>query len=83
MIDHTSKLPNVGTTIFAIMGQLAAQHEAVNLSQGFPNFGADPKLLELVNRALNKGHNQYAPMQGIYSLREKITGKIESLYNKA
>ncbi len=83
MIDHTSKLPNVGTTIFATMGQLAAQHEAVNLSQGFPNFGADPKLLELVNRALNKGHNQYAPMQGIYSLREKITGKIESLYSKA
>lgn len=83
MIDHTSKLPNVGTTIFAIMGQLAAQHEAVNLSQGFPNFGADPKLLELVNRALNKGYNQYAPMQGIYSLREKITGKIESLYNQA
>lgn len=83
MIEHTSKLPNVGTTIFTIMGQLAAQHKAVNLSQGFPNFGADPKLLELVNNALNEGHNQYAPMPGIYSLRERIVEKVESLYGKA
>ncbi len=83
MIDHSSKLPNVGTTIFAIMGQMAAQHNAVNLSQGFPNFGADPKLLELVNRALHEGHNQYAPMQGIYPLRELITDKMQSLYGKA
>jgi len=80
MIDFTSKLPNVGTTIFAEMGQLALQHKAVNLSQGAPNFGTDPKLLELVQNALKGGHNQYAPMQGTYSLREKIAEKIEALY---
>ncbi len=82
MIDFTSKLPNVGTTIFAEMGQLALQHKAVNLSQGAPNFGTDPKLLELVQNALNAGHNQYAPMPGTYSLREKIAEKIEALYGK-
>lgn len=82
MINHTSKLPNVATTIFSVMGQLAAQHRAINLSQGYPNFGADPKLLELVNNALKEGYNQYAPMPGIYSLRETIANKIESLYGK-
>ncbi|WP_409557727.1 methionine aminotransferase [Allomuricauda sp. SCSIO 64092] len=79
-MDFTSKLPNVGTTIFAEMGQLALQYKAVNLSQGAPNFGTDPKLLELVQNALKDGHNQYAPMPGTYSLREKIAGKIEALY---
>jgi methionine aminotransferase len=83
MIEHSSKLPNVGTTIFTIMGQLAAKHEAVNLSQGFPDFGTDPKLMALVEEALRDGHNQYAPMQGIYSLREQIAQKIERLYGKA
>ena len=82
MIDFTSKLPNVGTTIFTEMGQLALQHKAVNLSQGFPNFSADPKLLDLVQNAVKGGHNQYAPMQGIYSLREKIAAKIDTLHGK-
>lgn len=77
-----SKLPNVGTTIFTKMGQLAHAYDAVNLSQGFPNFNADPKLLKLVQEAISKGYNQYAPMQGIYSLRETISEKIESLYGR-
>lgn len=77
-----SKLPDVKTTIFTTMGQMAHEHNAVNLSQGFPNFDVDPKLLALVNQAQNDGYNQYAPMQGIYSLREVIAEKIESLYGK-
>ena len=77
-----SKLPNIGTTIFTVMGQLAHQHNAVNLSQGFPNFDPDPKLLALVEQALQDNYNQYAPMQGIFSLREVIAEKIEMLYGK-
>ncbi|MGX1928151.1 methionine aminotransferase [Flagellimonas sp. 2504JD4-2] len=77
-----SKLPNVGTTIFTTIGQLANTHNAVNLSQGFPNFDPDPKLLQLVDTAFKKGYNQYAPMQGTFSLRETISEKIESLYGK-
>lgn len=78
----TSKLPDIGTTIFTVMGQLAHQHNAVNLSQGFPNFNPDPKLLALFQQALRENHNQYAPMQGIFSLRESIVQKIAALYGK-
>lgn len=78
--NYQSKLPNIGTTIFTIMGQLAHKHGAVNLSQGFPDFNADPTLLALVQEAIADGHNQYAPMQGLYSLREIIAEKIQSLY---
>lgn len=80
MIEITSKLPNVGTTIFTTINQLANAHNAVSLSQGFPNFDPDPELLQLVSEAYKKGHNQYAPMQGVLSLREAISEKIESLY---
>uniref|UniRef100_UPI0030D6EAE2 methionine aminotransferase n=1 Tax=unclassified Croceitalea TaxID=2632280 RepID=UPI0030D6EAE2 len=80
---HNSKLTNIGNTIFTVIGKLANEHKAVNLSQGFPNFGTDPMLLQLVGEAMNNGLNQYAPMQGIYSLREIIAEKIESLYGKA
>ncbi len=79
---HTSKLPDVTTTIFTTMGKMAHEYGAVNLSQGFPNFDVDPELLALVNQAQNEGYNQYAPMQGIYSLREIIAEKIEVLYGK-
>ena len=82
MIQHNSKLPNVGTTIFTVMGKLANEFKAINLSQGFPNFGANPKLLEFVKKAAEEGFNQYSPMQGVYSLRETIAAKIESLYGK-
>ena len=77
----SSKLPNVKTNIFTVMGALAHKHSAINLSQGFPNFKSDQKLIDLVNKAMNSGYNQYAPMPGIFSLRESISKKFELLYN--
>ncbi|MBM1105317.1 methionine aminotransferase [Aurantibacter crassamenti] len=77
-----SKLPNVKTTIFTTVGNLARKHNATDLSQGFPNFPADPVLLNLVSKAMKEGHNQYAPMEGHYRLREIISSKIETLHNK-
>jgi methionine aminotransferase len=79
-MHHKSKLPNLATTIFTTMGKLAQKHQAVNISQGFPNFSPDPKLLSLVHESMAMGHNQYAPMQGVYTLRERISQKIEALY---
>lgn len=76
-----SKLPNVKTTIFTTVGLLAKAHKAIDLSQGFPNFGADPELVSLVSHAMENGHNQYAPMEGYFGLRELISGKIQSLHN--
>lgn len=75
-----SKLPEVGTTIFSVMSALANEYDAINLSQGFPNFESDPKLIELVAKAMKEGHNQYAPMGGLFSLREAIANKFDRLY---
>jgi len=75
-MQHPSKLPNIPTTIFTTVGNLARKHEAIDLSQGFPNFESDPKLINLVSKAMQNGHNQYAPMQGYYGLREAISEKI-------
>jgi methionine aminotransferase len=75
-----SKLPNVSTTIFTVMSKLAQECSAINLSQGFPDFPIDPKLVDLVADAMRAGHNQYAPMQGLPSLREAIATKVERLY---
>jgi methionine transaminase len=75
-----SKLPDVGTTIFTVIGQLAAEHDALNLSQGAPNFAPDPKLVEGVAAAMRAGHNQYSPMAGIDTLRAVLAGKVERLY---
>jgi methionine transaminase len=75
-----SKLPAVGTTIFSIMSKLAGEHNAINLSQGFPDFQVSSDLLDLVNKHMRNGHNQYAPMPGILPLREAIAEKTESLY---
>ena len=80
MIKINSKLPNLGTTIFTVIGKLAKEHNAINLSQGFPNFSPDSKLLQLVNKAHQNDFNQYAPMQGALNLRETISKKTESLY---
>ena len=77
-----SKLPNVHTTIFTVMSKMAADYGAINLSQGFPNFESDPVLIEAVSKAMKEGFNQYAPMQGDIHLRERISVKMESLYNK-
>ena len=75
MVLH--KLPNVETTIFSIMSGLAKKHNAINLSQGFPDFGGDQKLIDLVSKAMNSGFNQYAPMTGNLELREAIAKKID------
>ncbi len=75
-----SKLPKVGITIFTKMSQLASEHSAVNLSQGFPDFGCDLRLIERVHYYMKSGKNQYAPMAGAYSLREKIAEKTANLY---
>ena len=75
-----SRLPDSGTTIFSVMSALALQHQAVNLGQGFPDFGCDTALLEGVTEAMQQGHNQYPPMPGIPALREAIAAKIEALY---
>ncbi|NNL83313.1 MAG: methionine aminotransferase [Winogradskyella sp.] len=80
-MKYTSKLPDVGTTIFTVMGELANTYKAINLAQGFPNFKTDKKLIQFVNQAMKNGHNQYAPMAGVLELRLAITKKFEELYN--
>jgi methionine aminotransferase len=75
-----SKLPKVGTTIFTVMSKLAAEHNAINLSQGFPDFNCDEKLTDLVSKHMKAGRNQYAPMPGLMSLREMLAQKTEELY---
>ena len=76
-----SKLPKAGTTIFSIMSGLANEVGAINLSQGFPGFPVSEKLISLYHDALRAGHNQYAPMPGIFTLRECIAEKMEDLYS--
>ena len=71
-----SKLPDVGTTIFTRMSALASQHEAINLSQGFPDFDAPEALREALVRRVRDGHNQYPPMAGVPVLRERIAEKV-------
>jgi methionine transaminase len=75
-----SKLPQTGTSVFAVMTQLAREHDAINLSQGFPDFPVSEKLIELVTLHMRKGNNQYAPMPGLPLLRERIAEKTEVLY---
>src|SRR5690606_5848427 len=77
-----SKLPKVGTTIFSQMSQLAAQHQAINLSQGFPDFPADALLLDKLAEYSRQGLNQYAPMPGITELREQIAMLIQHCYQR-
>lgn len=77
-----SKLPKVGTTIFTVMSQLAAQHKAVNLGQGFPDFEGPAALHEALHRHTLEGRNQYAPMAGIPALRQAIAAKTEALYGR-
>lgn len=79
-MEIQSKLPHVGTTIFTVMSQLALDHKAINLGQGFPDFNPDSKLIEHVHQAMLDGFNQYPAMAGVPELRHRIAGKIESLY---
>ena len=75
-----TKLPEVGVTIFTVMSRLAGEHNAINLSQGFPDFSVDPELIDLVESYMKSGCNQYAPMQGVMALREAIAVKTHELY---
>ena len=75
-----SKLPKVGTTIFTVMSQLAAEHGAVNLGQGFPDFAVPQRLVDELAGAMHDGHNQYAPMTGVPALRNAIADKTERVY---
>ena len=77
-----SRLPKVGTTIFTVMSTLAAEKNAVNLGQGFPDFNCDPALVDAVTVAMQKGLNQYPPMTGVPVLREAIASKVEALYGR-
>ncbi len=70
------KLPQIGTTIFSVMSQLASEHNAINLGQGFPTFPVDPQLIDMVTEAMKDGHNQYAPMPGVPILRQRIAEKL-------
>jgi methionine aminotransferase len=89
ILQHTiqmkiqSKLPNLGTTIFSVMSALANEVGAINLSQGFPNYECDARLLDLVSHYLKKGMNQYAPMPGVPALTQRLAAKIETLYGTA
>ncbi|MDJ1499255.1 pyridoxal phosphate-dependent aminotransferase [Xanthocytophaga agilis] len=79
----SSKLPNVGTTIFTVMSKLAQEHKAINLGQGFPDFNASQDIIQLVTKAMQDGYNQYAPMPGTIELREQIAIKTERMYGYA
>jgi methionine aminotransferase len=77
-----TRLPALGTTVFSLMSALANEHGAVNLGQGFPDFGCDPKLLDYVNDAMRAGHNQYPMMAGAPPLRAAIAAKVGKLYGR-
>ncbi|MBE7941033.1 MULTISPECIES: pyridoxal phosphate-dependent aminotransferase [Ramlibacter] len=77
-----TKLPEVGTTIFTVMSALAAEHGAVNLGQGFPDFDCDPALVQGVNAAMLEGLNQYPPMAGVAPLRTAVAAKLQDFYGR-
>src|SRR5579864_8563432 len=79
-VFHRSKLEDVGTTIFTVMSRRARELDALNLGQGFPDYDIDPRLTELVGEAMRAGHNQYAPMEGLPLLRERIAAKLSASY---
>ncbi|WP_367441938.1 methionine aminotransferase [Snodgrassella alvi] len=80
MLNLQSKLPNVGTTIFSVMSALSAKYDALNLSQGFPDYTVDKQLIELVEHYLRAGNNQYAPMAGVVGLRLRIQEKFQRVH---
>ena len=82
MSQPQTKLPKVGTTIFTVMSQLAAEHGAVNLGQGFPDFAVPQRLVDELDRAMRAGHNQYAPMTGVAPLRQAIAEKVLRCYGR-
>ncbi|WMJ72601.1 methionine aminotransferase [Cytophagaceae bacterium ABcell3] len=80
-MTFSSKLPNVNTTIFTVMSKMAAEHNAINMAQGFPDYSCDDELVDLVYTYMKAGLNQYAPMAGVALLREAIAEKIKLCYN--
>lgn len=80
-MEITSRLPDVGTSIFSIMSKMALDHGAINLSQGFPDFSIDKTIIDLVHRFMLEGNNQYAPMPGVPLLRQQIAQVIQETYN--
>src|SRR6185503_12385617 len=81
-LSVASKLPDIGTSIFAVMTRLANEHGAINLSQGFPDFDCDPELVDAVARKMREGNNQYVSFLGVPVLREALAMKIERLYGR-
>jgi len=81
-MELKTKLPDWGTSIFTVMTRMAIEHNAINLAQGFPDFNCDDELIELVHNFQKKGFNQYAPMQGVPTLRKAISEKIKNLYGR-
>jgi methionine aminotransferase len=81
--SHMSKLPHVGTTIFTVMSKLAMEHNAINLSQGFPNFPVDEQLTDILQRIAKDSIHQYAPMAGYPPLLAKISGMIQRCYGRS
>lgn len=79
-LNRSSRLPDIGTSIFTIMSKMASEHGAINLSQGFPDFQVDPVIIDLIYRYMKEGHNQYAPMPGTPALRNSIAEVISSTY---
>ena len=80
-MSFKSKLPKVETSIFSVMSKLAIEHNALNISQGFPDYDCDDKLKDLVSKSMANGNNQYAPMPGVKSLRREIVRKAKFLYD--
>lgn len=82
-VDISSKLPDVGTTIFTVMTKMAAEYGAISLSQGAPDFPCSEELISLISHYMKAGFNQYAPMEGVMALREQIALKTERMYGYA
>jgi methionine aminotransferase len=82
-MEISSRLPDVGTTIFTVMSKMALEYGAINLSQGFPDFPIDNEIIDLVSKAMRDGHNQYAPMPGAPALRNAISEVIQRTYQHA
>jgi methionine aminotransferase len=80
-MEITSRLPDVGTSIFSVMSKMALEHGAINLSQGFPDFSIDQEIIDLVHKYMLEGNNQYAPMPGVPLLRQQISQVIQETYN--
>src|SRR5258708_14907955 len=81
-LNITSRLPETGTSIFAVMSRMAQEHDAINLSQGFPDFPVSKAIIDLISKNMNAGHNQYAPMPGVPALRKVIADVVDKTYRR-